>query len=639
MKNYRIIELIKILLSSKEYITTKKLSELLSTSQRTIHNDLCSFEFRMLIDGCELIKTPHRGILLKYDDELKNKILYKLKSPFTTKTDKNDDLSSILVKLINANHMVNLEYLKLDLYKSTSSLNLLLSDLNGFLKDYDCTLESRRNDGLTINGNEFDIRKFYYHFFYSENFHVDFSHSNNRTSARSNFILDRMLTQKQKESLISIVQACEEIMTTHFVDEDFNSFLVQLSILIKRTLNSNYIENISFDHDLQQEYHYATLIKLYIEKDFNVILTENEIKYISLLLLSKRKQTNILNDEHDSLMLEKFINLLSVRLNIDLTKDFTLRQSLNNHLKPAIKRMRHGLASQNPLLDQIKNNYTEIYITVNTVVEDLEAMEKIYFDQNEIGYICLHVIAAINRPTNKQRFNAALICNEGLSLEVFLKNIIESYFPEISITTILRENSSICSEFSKYELVINSTRKRFNEKNVINIETHFSQKDHASLRHLLANKIISTNDLHLDLFKNYLVFFKDDCATQNELIEKYCKFLTNKRFVKPNFFNTVLQRQKVSSTYVARGIAVPHGSKDEVLNSVILIINCSKPIFWDDDYANTIILVASNDQDARNFSLLFRKIMRIASDDQLSEQLKKCEDVEDVRKLIDFVKN
>ncbi len=639
MKNNRIIELIKILLSSRDYITTKRLSELLSTSQRTIHNDLSSFEFRMLIDGCDLIKTPHKGILLKCDDEVKNKILYKLKTPFLTKTVENDDLSSILVKLINANHIVNREYLKLDLYKSTSSLNILLADLKSLLRDYDCTLENSRNGGLSINGNEFDIRKFFYYFFNSENFYIDYSHSYNRISDRSNYILDRMLTQKQKESLLSIVQSCEEIMTTHFVDEDFNSFLVQLSILIKRTLNSNYIGNISFDHDLQQEYHYATLIKLYIEKDFNVILTENEIKYISLLLLSKRKQTNIPNDEHESLMLEKFINLLSVRLNIDLTKDFTLRQSLNNHLKPAIKRMRHGLASQNPLLDQIKNNYTEIYITVNTVVEDLEAIEKIYFDQNEIGYICLHVIAAINRPTNKHKFNAALICNEGLSLEVFLKNIIESYFPEISITTILRENSSIYAEFSKFELVINSTHKRYKENNVINIETHFSQKDHASLRHLLANKVISSNDFHLDLFKNYLVFFKDDCLTQNDLLEKYSNYLFNEHFVKSNFFNTVLQRQRVSSTYVARGIAVPHGSKDEVLASVILIINCSQPIFWDDDFANTIILVASNDHDARNFSLLFRKIMRIASNDQLSEQLKKCEDIEDVKKLIDFVKN
>lgn len=94
---------------------------------------------------------------------------------------------------------------------------------------------------------------------------------------------------------------------------------------------------------------------------------------------------------------------------------------------------------------------------------------------------------------------------------------------------------------------------------------------------------------------------------------------------------------KSSGTYIARGIALPHGSKDFVQKSVISLIHLKKPILWDNEITDLVILVAINDDDAKNYSYLFRKIMRIASNDDLSKKLKHCTADEQLYELLNKV--
>lgn len=137
---------------------------------------------------------------------------------------------------------------------------------------------------------------------------------------------------------------------------------------------------------------------------------------------------------------------------------------------------------------------------------------------------------------------------------------------------------------------------------------------------------------------DYLLFFHDsNLYTQNSLIKKYCQLLEENSYVKSSFYDSVINRMQSSGTYVARGIAVPHGSKETVQRSVISMIHLDTPILWDNEKADLILLVATNDEDTSNFSYLFRKIMRIASNDNLSSQLKKCTTLNDLQALLDKV--
>lgn len=110
------------------------------------------------------------------------------------------------------------------------------------------------------------------------------------------------------------------------------------------------------------------MTKIYMEKDLSIFLSDAEIIYITKLYLSARKQKNEATDTNNNEVLEIFLRILSIRLNFELTNDFELRQNLLNHLRPAIHRIKHGMSNKNPLLNQIKENYTEIYMAVMTTI-------------------------------------------------------------------------------------------------------------------------------------------------------------------------------------------------------------------------------------------------------------------------------
>lgn len=637
MKTNRIQEITKILLQQEKYLTIQTLSNQLNVSQRTIHNDLASVDFKDFIYPAVLSKKPNKGIKLLLSHDVKVQLHKKIKNSIDIKNNKEDDFSNIMLKLLCQNEPITIDDLADELFISSSSLYPLLNKISDYSNEFSCKLTHKKGKGYFLEGNEINIRELFYAFITNLLKLDEVSLSYPRINSKTEEILTYFLLEKEYNSLIHILKISEDMINTNYVDEDYNQLLVQLTILILRVREDRTINDSSLNGLLNtQEYYCATLIKTYIEKDFILSLNEYEICYITSLLLGTRKQINIINSNQNLEALEKFINLLSIRLNVELSYDFELKQNLINHLKPAIHRIKHGIVSKNPLLEQIRINFTEIYMAVITTIEDLEHMEQIFFDSNEIGYICLHIIAAINRPSNKKKTRVALICNEGLSIEIFLKNIIESYFKEINVSDIFRENTYSNINVEDYEIVLNTTTRNIQGKNVINISTNFTQQDHAIIRHYLTQLttgVIKTEDL----YSHYMLFFKDNSKDQNELLTKYCQFLLDGNYVKSDFYESVIKRINISSTYIARGIALPHGAKEQVINSVILMIKLENSIIWDNEETDFVILVAANDADAKDYSYLFRKIMKIAACDSLSMQLKNCHNINDLTELLDRV--
>ncbi|MDF9825789.1 transcriptional antiterminator/mannitol/fructose-specific phosphotransferase system IIA component (Ntr-type) [Breznakia sp. PF5-3] len=634
MKTERIKQLIKLLISQDDYITVYKLSKQLNISERTIHNYVTSQEFGSLIFPGKLVKKPNRGIRLEADGVAKAKILSKLKLSLTLNTGQENDFCKVLIKLLSNAKGISYDELKNELFLSTTSLHALINEIDNYSNEFNCYIEHKRGKGILLYGDENDIRKLFYAFLTT---FIEGSEdiAMNRINDKTNVILNILLKEDEKHKIINIMKISENIINTNYCDEDYNKVAICLSIIITRLKIGKFIQNESF-YDLKsnQEFYYATLIKNYLEKDFSILFTDPEIEYLSLLLIGTRKQINIPTTQQDMVMLEKFLNLLSIRLNVELSNDFELKQNLISHLKPAINRIRYGISNENPLLEQIKINYTEVYMAVITTIEDLEIMENIYFDSNEIGYICLHIIAAVNRPANIRKIEAALICSEGLSIEIFLKNIIESYFSEIHIKEIFRENSIQTIHSEAYDIIINSSKTIVMGDNCIRIDPNFTHNDHSALRHYVLNFSAMGIAHKENVYEHYLLFFQDDLENEDKLLQKYCNFLEVNGYVKKEFYDSVISRTKISSTYVARGIALPHGAKDAVISSVIIMINLKNQIKWDGEDTDFVILVAANDKDLNEYNFLFRKIMRIAADDRLAKTLKNCTNMHSLKQLL-----
>ncbi len=633
MKTEKLMRLVEILLSQDDFITISALANLLNCSERTIHNYMNSPEFKQLLKNVEFLRVPNKGIQIKADSKYKNQILSQIHQENTYDFKYQDDYDQILFLLLTTNEVITIQDLSRKLYRSTNAIYSLIKNLNEIISKSHCSIKNHKTLGLQITGNEKDIRTLFYKSLMKT------------AKATSLFAIPRLtqhtissltsfFNQKDILNLVEILDMSEKMLGLCFCDEDYNMMLLYLGIIIIRIRMHKPIQLDSLEmNDIAQEYYCATLIKCYVEKEFHMTIDENEINYISLLLASTRKKINPDYENMEIDILDKFLNLLGVRLNFDFNNDYELKHNLMLHLKPAIKRMRHGIPNENPLLEQIRLEYTEVYISVITAIEDLENMEHIYFDSNELGYICLHIIAAINRPNNIRKIKAVLICTEGLSFEIFIKNLLESYFKEINIVAIYRNQIQQNDEqLKQYDLIIDTTGS-CELSNAVHISSSFSSTDHDTIRHYL-NNLNKLTKLKLEHSFNYLSFFIDDLSSQEELLKKYCSLLYEGGYVTKNFYQSVVNRTKIASTYVARGIAVPHGAKDEVIQSIITAISLKHPIQWDDEKSDFVILVALNDKNIDDSNVLFRKIMKIAASNTQSNELKKCQSLDELIQLI-----
>lgn len=636
-KTTKVMDLIQILIRQNGYLTANELAKELIVSPRTIHNYLKSTEFTSLIYSNELEKTPNAGIKLNLTSQRKIQLLAKIKKTTLIPINEHNfnDFTSILIQLVTEKNYLSYKTLEKKLYKSSSSIQALLQEVTSFISKFSCEIVYLKNNGVKLVGSENDIRSLFlfvltnYLSFHDEDNQFD------RISKRTEAILHTFFTHKEKDELVHLADVCETAMKVNICENDYNLLLLYLMIIIIRLKNnfySNEIYNTSIEKSV--EYQYAILLKFHIEQRFQLTFPDSELSYLSRILMSTRKQTNIMTESNESKVIDRFIELIGTRLNIDLRQDKELSRNLNTHLRPAINRMKQGIPFSNPLLDYIKNDYTEVYLSVLTTIDDLEKMENIYFDANEIGYICLHIIAAISRPENINTIHTALICNEGLSIEQFLINLISSYFKELNITEIYRSNTIDELDATEFDLIINSTGAIIKSPNVVEISPSFTQKDFSIVKHF-----INFNALEKELKKSYLqdhlLYFKMSFTNQEEFIDRCCHYLLENHYVTNRFSSTVFERQKKSSTYVARGIAVLHGSKEEVLRSSVLIINLGKEIEWEGYRVKTIIFIVSNDENPTVFSQLLRQVMRIASSDFLTTKLHACEDLGDVFSLLE----
>ncbi len=637
-KYSRYITILKELVSTNNYMTISHIAKACNSSVRTIHSDINSPDFIALLSGASIEKKQNLGIRLIANKKQMDSIYSILNTPIENDNkDGLNDFNYILLKLLTSNSQLNIDKLSKDMYKSKSSIISIIDEIETFVTMHNCSLIRKPNFGIYLEGPEENIRNMFYKIILD--IPIRNIHRNDLDARIPDDLCVKMEMVFSKDfikKIISIVKTSEINLNTYYCDYDFGAVVLKCCIIVKRNQIHKYIDYKKYFDKSIQEYYVASIMKINIENEFHLTLSEQEIYSLEKVIISTRKQINQLQiqKKFDESILDKFINLLSTHLNVDLNSDHELKVNLSNHLRPAIRRMKYGIYSENPLLDSIKAKYADIYIAVMTNIDKIEETENIFFDSNELGFICLHVVCALNRSKRIRSVKAVLLCDEGLAFESLIKSSVESSFNEIHICETYRYSDFTDLDFNQYDLVLNATNNRIIHKNVINIDLMFSEKYQAQVRHwLFAREIESTITLK-DELQDYLLYFTDNSTSKDELITKYCSYLNEVGYVTPEYEQSVFDRINFSSTAIQRGVAVCHGAKKYVNKSVILIIHLENPIPWDSQLVDIIFFATISDDINKNYSKIFRKLLHIVSDDELTYALKNCTSTDDIQTLL-----
>lgn len=147
------------------------------------------------------------------------------------------------------------------------------------------------------------------------------------------------------------------------------------------------------------------------------------------------------------------------------------------------------------------------------------------------------------------------------------------------------------------------------------------------------NRQISFNTSQNTNFKDTVFLFDDDCENQEKLILKYGNYLEESSYVREGFVKSIFEREKKASTLIGKGIAVPHGYREYVKKSVMLIIRLKNKILWGSEYVDMVFLLAINFDYEDENKKIFRKLYHIIGDSEKLYKLKNAEDIKTIKML------
>lgn len=134
------------------------------------------------------------------------------------------------------------------------------------------------------------------------------------------------------------------------------------------------------------------LVAAEIIKDrLNVKIPESEVGFITLHLHSARQNKKVTETMKDTRFLKEIVDLIQKELSVSIDNRDLMYTRLVNHLRVTINRLEEKKYIENPLLDNIKQQFKESYRVSQDIGEYIRDKKHINVTEDELGYLALHI--------------------------------------------------------------------------------------------------------------------------------------------------------------------------------------------------------------------------------------------------------
>lgn len=655
-------QIMLILIENDNPMTISKISSKLNVSPKTVRNYLDEIQMDFHNFNTELIKKPNVGVYLNLSKEekslLKEKLDLVVDNIYTSKYRQ----KYILKTLFKNRYTYTIQLFADDLY---CSKNTILSDLvyvERWLKNHNLCLMKKQNQGLWIEGDESTFRSAMMSLFHELKIEKD-SISTKKTE-ELDYRLDYINHSKIKKFfptlnfyvIQNIIQESEEKLGYYFTDQAFVNLIVHIAIALERIKFDKkiYMEEDNFEHIKEnKEYDIAKWVVEELSKNFKLKIPEKEIAYICLHMLGSKIQQDISLDDYNTFInsqndiyvevAKEIISLVSDILNVDLSKDKVLLTGLIIHLRPTIVRLKNKLKLRNPLLQKIKEEYFSIFGATWSCNSIFEKNFNVSINEDEVGYISLHMATAIDRITNK--IKTIVVCSSGIGTSQMVANRLGKQIPELEITAVLPLNHLTNKVIEENDIIISTITLLKEINKSICVSTFINETDILRIRHFLSeNKIRNKNfevkdNYNIDQQIKYNInniispkycFIDEGKDSYLKIIEKYSLIMENSSIVKPGFCNNILQREQKDSTIIGNGITIPHSHEEYVLSPKICIIKLNNSIVWDEENIDLIIILALKFKDVSTTKLFFKNFYSLLDNKDMIEKIRQSNDTKQI---------
>ncbi len=643
MLSQRHTELLKLLWKNSDtFITSQEMARKLEVSDKTIRKDIAIINNEIDESIARVVSKPGSGFYLNIRSE---DLLYGILEDHSFFEDQTKNIQEpkerqlyILKLLLFEKDYVLINDLADELFVSRSTISKDINEIKKRIKDYELTIDFLPYKGIYISGEELKKRHFILNFFFVRRF------KNNLESLfnEKNFMKDITI-----EEIYIIV--LDEVRESNFKVSDYilNNIVLHISLSIKRIQDGFGFEKQINKQSIISEntLNMANRILKKIEEIIGFEFPEEEANYLSLyfqkIKYNHYKEKTPIQSEMER-QLYDVLKAIDKDTQYKMREDHILFNGLFTHMKQLFFRINQEKKAINPLLEDIKEKYSDTLRLTEKYFSKMPLLENKQMDEDEWGYLTLHLVAYIERFKSKSKLKVLVICATGQGssqmLKARLKNEFGSKIKIIDVISYYEINNHLLDDIDLIISSINLSRTIM-KKPVVNVSVFLDNEDIQKINRTIKQKIGNKKQLtkaerknetkksvlSQSYFDSKLFLYIDERMNKDDLLKKMIQQLkkVSESFDKNTLFNQLRLRERLNSVAFSDSIAVPHPINGITESMHVMIAVVPKGVYWDKEHPNIRLVFLLSPERANSGSLeeVSRAIVPLIENEEAVEQL------------------
>lgn len=612
------LEEIFIQISKNEFTTIKELTNSFHVTDRTIRTDIQAINLEIAKYECEILLKRKSGYyLMSYNKdkfkELQNQI--EKQTNVLTFNSLDDRIKYILQKLLYSQDYVILDDLANEVFVSRNTLQNYIKPIKETLETYNLIYVSKPNLGVKVFGNEKDKRECLLNEILCKDtptYIIGFS--------KEEQMLFRDIDLFEIQTLVNQLLNKHDI---HASDYDRKNLIMHCALMISRVKTENYIP-FDVQFPIQDDiYELIEQLCIQLENKFDIQITSGEKQYIYLHIASNTHM-NIYSVNTVKLQnqITKLLEVIYEEYNFDLRQDAILKKDLFNHFSSILSSKNIYMNKKNPLLNTIKTNFPlpfEITLTSTAKVFS-EALTE-----DEIGYISLHIGAAIERcfTSMYQKKRVVLVCGSGIATTRMLEARLQTFFnSKIVIVNKISYAEFMHYDFANIDFVISTIPIQSDNIPVEIVDFTLKNTDIEKISKRLSHMDKKANFV-TKFFDKQLFLHKSNAVTKEDVLKELAHLLENQNIVSDTFIHSVLKRESIACTNLNDIFAIPHPMEACSNETKVAVAILDQSVEWNDKHEEVqiIFMISIKQGEQKQFEHLYDLFIEIVGNTKLQQDI------------------
>lgn len=626
------------LLNSAHPLTTEQLAQEIDVSKRTIQREIDVLQSYLEHWNCTIEKKKNIGLRIKgnLDD------IQQLRSELVCGheidgCDIHQRRVFILYELLRDRSPKKRIYFAHQFHVSESTIGSDMDAIQEWMEKNNLKIIKKPGYGITFGGSEADYREALRRFI---NDFIEMDANTKKDKMIQALIQDKkdgiytLLNSHVIDKVERVLKQLDEPRLEALSEDAYISLVLHISISIIRIREGGIVENnqevLTNLHEYE-DYDLALRILKAMELEFSLKIPQVEISYLLLHIEGSKigysrqsEELDMKSEEELFEMVREMADVFDQEIASQLKNDPIFIRGLIVHLQPVLVRLKNHMNIFNPLLEEIKSEYPDIYLKCKKASSVITQHTGYQVNDEEIGYLAMHFGSAVERIYSNHRYtrtvSIGVVCASGFGVARLMMTKLHNCL-EGDVQLFPFGKEEIGDVQSDIDFFVTSFNLDSWNIDYIQVNPLIGEKDIEQIRHKIEDyshihkkkteipkksnndiqKLASEINSLIDSFQQSRV---SHTLSMEQVIEYLACKITSNDYQKDLVVQTILNREQMySQVFEDLGIALFHGISQGVTKcSIQLCISNQLKPFQDQRMKGVhtvLMMVVPNSQDVK----------------------------------------